>query len=73
MKPDDEGTLTDDRAIELAREAIDREGYDVGSVSDVYRTTGSVVVPATTVDGTRVNVHVDSDTEEVHVATIEDG
>lgn len=58
-----------DEATEVAKEALTEAGYDDATVGDAHQETSTWIVQAESGE-TRLNVHVDSESEECEVAEL---
>lgn len=61
-----------EEATRVAKEALAEAGYEEASVGDANQETATWIVQAEH-DGTRLNVHVDADSEESEVAEVGNG
>ena len=62
---------SEDDAIEAAVTALEREGHTFSDLrDDPYRESMTWVVPVTTEDGTRINVHVDASSGDARLAQL---
>lgn len=60
-----------DDATAVAEDALAEAGYETATVTEVHQETSTWIVEAEA-DGTRLNVHVDADSEECEVAELGD-
>lgn len=58
-----------DEASEIARDALTEAGYESATVGDAHQETSTWIVEADS-DGTRLNVHVDAESEETEIAEL---
>lgn len=69
--PEGKSFIGEDRAKEIATEALESDGQTVESFELPYRDTSTWVIPAETTDGATVNVHVDATTGDARIAHLE--